>query len=264
MEKYNVHAGHNKVVPGAGKYLDEVMEGRKVKDKVISYLKAQGHTVYDCTDDSGITQSKNLSNIVAKCNAHDVDLNISVHLNAGGGTGTEVLYTSAKGKTYAAKVSAAVADALGIKDRGAKKRDDLYVLNHTKAPAILVECCFVDSKTDKGKWDIDKCAAAIVKGVTGKTVSAGSASDTQEKPKAESTSKPEAAKSYAKSYSRKYTTTANLNLRSGAGENKNIVTTIPKGKAVTCYGYYTKNSSTTWLYVQYGNKKGYCSKAYLK
>ena len=264
MATINVHAGHNKIVPGAGKYLNEVTEDRKVKNKVIILLKAAGHTVYDCTDDSGTTQSKNLSNIVAKCNAHNVDLDISIHLNAGGGTGTEILYTSAKGKTYAAKVSAAVAEALGIKNRGAKKRDDLYVLNHTKAPAILVECCFVDSKTDTGKWNVDKCAAAIVKGVTGKTNSAGSAAGKSEKPKVESTGKPEAAKSYAKSYKRKYTTTANLNLRMGAGENKNIILTIPKGKVVTCYGYYTKNGSTTWLYVQYGDKTGYCSKAYLK
>ena len=92
MAKYNVHGGHNKIVPGASGYLNEVAEDRKVKNTIIKYLKAQGHTVYDCTDDSGNTQSKNLSNIVRKCNAHGgITLDISVHLNAGGGTGTEVL-----------------------------------------------------------------------------------------------------------------------------------------------------------------------------
>lgn len=263
MSKINVHAGHNSSVPGAVKYLNEVTENRKVKNKVIKLLKEAGHTVYDCTDESGTTQSKNLSNIVAKCNAHTVDLDISIHLNAGGGTGTEVLYTSAKGKTYAEKVSAAVADALEIKNRGAKERDDLYVLKRTKAPAILVECCFVDSKTDRDKWDADKCAEAIVKSVIGKT--AGTASGTGKTEKKDTdTEKLEAAKSYLKSYSRKYTTTANLNLRLGAGENKKIILTIPKGKVVTCYGYYTKNDSTIWLYVKYGDKEGYCSKTYLK
>ena len=176
MGTYNVHGGHNSIVPGAAKYLNEVTEDRKVKNKVISLLKAAGHTVYDCTDDSGQTQSKNLANIVSKCNKHSVDLDISIHLNAGGGTGTEVLYTSSSGKTWAEKVSKAVASALGLKNRGAKKRDDLYVLNHTKATTILVECCFVDSQTDKSAWDVDKCAEAIVEAVTGKKATSGSSS----------------------------------------------------------------------------------------
>lgn len=176
MGTYNVHGGHNSIVPGANKYLNEVTEDRSVKNKVISYLKGAGHTVYDCTDDSGATQSANLSNIVSKCNAHNVDLDISIHLNAGGGTGAEVWYYEGDsiGKTKAAAVSAAVAKALGLKDRGAKATKSLYVLSNTKATAILVECCFVDSETDRDKWNADKCAKAIVEAVTGKTVPSGS------------------------------------------------------------------------------------------
>lgn len=191
MGTYNVHGGHNSIVPGANKYLNEVTEDRSVKNKVISYLKAAGHTVYDCTDDSGTTQSTNLSNIVSKCNAHNVDLDISIHLNAGGGTGTEVLYYpgSGEGQTMAAKVSAKIASAFGWKDRGAKGRSDLYVLKNTKAVAILVECCFVDSQSDAQKWDADKCAKAIVEAVTGKAVSAGSSSG------ASGTSKPSSGSS---------------------------------------------------------------------
>lgn len=169
MGTYNVHGGHNSIVPGTNMYLNEVTEDRSVKDKVIAYLRAAGHTAYDCTDDSGTTQSRNLSNIVAKCNAHSVDLDISIHLNAGGGTGTEVLYYpgSAEGQAMAAKVSAKIASAFGWKDRGAKGRSDLYVLKNTKAVAILVECCFVDSQADAAAWSADKCAKAIVEAVTG-------------------------------------------------------------------------------------------------
>lgn len=179
MGIYNVHGGHNSIVPGASKYLNEVTEDRKVKNKVIELLRAAGHTVYDCTDDSGRTQSQNLANIVAKCNAHSVDYDISIHLNAGGGTGTEVLYypTSSKGKAMAEVMSKRVADALGLKNRGAKSRSDLYVLKRTKAPAVLVECCFVDSVTDRDKWNVDACAKAIVEAVTGKTVSSGTSSN---------------------------------------------------------------------------------------
>ena len=179
MGIYNVHGGHNSIVPGASKYLNEVTEDRKVKNKVIELLRAAGHTVYDCTDDSGRTQSQNLANIVAKCNAHSVDYDISIHLNAGGGTGTEVLYhpTSSKGKAMAEVMSKRVADALGLKNRGAKSRSDLYVLKRTKAPAVLVECCFVDSVTDRDKWNVDVCAKAIVEAVTGKMVSSGTSSN---------------------------------------------------------------------------------------
>lgn len=180
MGIYNVHGGHNSIVPGASKYLNEVAEDRRVKNKVIELLRAAGHTVYDCTDDSGRTQSQNLANIVAKCNAHSVDYDISIHLNAGGGTGTEVLYypTSSKGKAMAGVMSKRVADALGLKNRGAKSRSDLYVLKRTKAPAVLVECCFVDSVTDRDKWNVDVCAKAIVEAVIGKTVSSGTSSNT--------------------------------------------------------------------------------------
>lgn len=176
MGTYNVHGGHNSIVPGANKYLNEVTEDRAVKDKVISYLRAAGHTAYDCTDDAGTTQSANLSNIVRKCNSHSVDLDISIHLNAGCGTGTEVWYYTGDndGKAKSAEVSAAVAKALGIKDRGVKPSNDLYVLRNTKATAILVECCFVDNTTDAAAWNADKCARAIVEAVTGSAVPGGS------------------------------------------------------------------------------------------
>ena len=99
MGVYNVHGGHNFIVPGAKGLLDETTEDRKVTARVISALRVAGHTVYDCTDDSGRTQGQNLANIVAKCNAHLVDLNISNHLNAGGGTGVEVWCYDERRKT---------------------------------------------------------------------------------------------------------------------------------------------------------------------
>jgi GH25 family lysozyme M1 (1,4-beta-N-acetylmuramidase) len=72
--------------------------------------------------------------------------------------------------------------------------------------------------------------------------------------------KVEPAESFNKKIARKYTTTADLNLRTGANTNKKVLLVIPKGKKVTCYGYYTKD----WYYVQYGKIVGFCSKKYLK
>lgn len=176
----NVHGGHNRIVPGASGYLDEVTEDRAVTAQVIDKLRALGHTVYDCTDDSGHTQSQNLANIVHECNARDVDLNVSIHFNAGGGTGTEVLVYSDTGAAagYAVKICAAIAE-LGYRNRGVKERKNLYVLRHTTAPALLVECCFVDSVADAQRFDANKMAAAIVRGITGQTAAdTGSAAET--------------------------------------------------------------------------------------
>lgn len=78
-----------------------------------------------------------------------------------------------------------------------------------------------------------------------------------------SKSKTEAAKAKNTAYNKAYTTTANLRLRAGAGTNKDIILTIPKGKQVRCYGYYTKVGSTVWLYVAYGKYTGFVSKDYL-
>ena len=71
------------------------------------------------------------------------------------------------------------------------------------------------------------------------------------------------AKSKNKKYVKPYTTKANLNLRLGAGTSKGVVLTIPKGKTVMCFGYYTKVGSSVWLFVQYGKYTGYVSKNYL-
>lgn len=179
MGVYNVHGGHNFIVPGAKGLLDETTEDRKVTARVISALREAGHTVYDCTDDSGRTQGQNLANIVAKCNAHPVDLNISNHLNAGGGTGVEVWCYNEKTKDIAAAICASVSTALGIQNRGVKYSKNLYVLRKTAGSAILVECCFVDNQNDASHWNADKCGDAIASAIAGKTVagttSAGSA-----------------------------------------------------------------------------------------
>lgn len=180
--KINVHAGHNadgKVACGAVGLIKESTEARKVKNEVIKQLKALGHTVYDCTVDDAKNVSANLSGIVSKCNAHTVDLDISIHFNSGrndkkgdgDNAGVEVwLYdTSSEAKTYAENVCKAVS-SLGFDNRGLKYSTGLYVLKHTKAPAMLIECCFVDDADDVELYNYKTMATAIVKGITGETV----------------------------------------------------------------------------------------------
>ncbi len=179
--KVNSHGGHNKYTPGAYGSLDERAEDRKVNSRFIKYLRAEGHTVYDCTDDNGKTENTNLVNIVNKCNAHKVDIDVSIHLNCGrndkkgdGNTGgvEVIIYDKSASSPVAAaeRVAANISKALGIRNRGVKVNPNLYVLRETNAPAMLIECCFVDDKDDVKRWDADKCAKAIAEGVMGKKI----------------------------------------------------------------------------------------------
>lgn len=116
MAIYNVHGGHSLICRGASGLLEEVNEDRAVKNKVIEYLRKAGHTVYDCTDDNGRTQGANLSAIVAKCNAHKASLDVSIHLNAGGGTGCEVENYDTGTKAVSDRICANISAALGIRN----------------------------------------------------------------------------------------------------------------------------------------------------
>lgn len=180
--KINIHAGHNpdgKVACGAVGLIKESTEARKVKDEIIKILKSEGHTVYDCTCENGTSQSDVLKKIVAKCNSRSVDLDVSIHFNSGSSdkkgngktTGTEVLVYSLNGKSFPhAEKTLKKISAIGFKIRGVKERKDLYVLKHTKSPAMLVECCFVDDKDDVELYDYKKMAKAIAEGILNKDI----------------------------------------------------------------------------------------------
>lgn len=174
--KINVHAGHTKQSgksPGAGSAktgVYESVEDRKIKDEVIRLLKAKGHTVYDCTSE-GVSMLDNLQKICAKCNAHSVDLDVSIHLNcfngSGHGTETWIYSSSSKAKSYAKKATDNLAK-LGFTNRGVKTSTALYYLRHTNAPAMLIETFFCDNVGDcsiyKNKG-YKKLAQAIVNAI---------------------------------------------------------------------------------------------------
>ncbi len=89
---------------------------------------------------------------VAECNLYAPDLAVDIHNNAGGGDGAEVYHTKSggTGKKLAENILAQLA-VLGQKSRGAKTRlnsngADYYAfIRQTKAPAVIVECAFMDS-----------------------------------------------------------------------------------------------------------------------
>ncbi|HJC49127.1 MAG TPA: N-acetylmuramoyl-L-alanine amidase [Candidatus Anaerostipes avistercoris] len=297
MAKYNVHGGHNRKVPGASGVLDEVTEDRKVKNAVIKYLKAQGHTAYDCTDDAGTTQGKNLANIVVKCNSHDgIELDISVHLNAGrdddegdGKTGgTEVLIYSTAVKDVAKDIADEIAKEFDYALRsdettpkgcaGVKIVKSLYVLKHTKAKAVLIEPCFVDDKDDAKVWNADRCAKAIVRAITGKAVAGGSSTSGSSSSGSGNKTTTTSSTPFYK-VGNTYTLQSNMVVRTGAGTNyrakkhseltadgqkhdKDKNGCLDKGTRITCQ-QVKKSGSNIWVkcpsgwIAAYYNKKTY-------
>lgn len=182
MATYNVHAGHcpqGQGASGAVGILQESVEDRIVKDEVIRLLRAEGHTVYDCTCDENTTKQGCLNKIVAKRNQHGVDGDYSIHLNSGRNDyhgdnstgGVEVIIYDDAMKKVAERICANIASELGIRNRGVKYDKGLFVLKKTKSPAALIECCFVDDADDAKAWDAKRCAKAIVRGILNKEIS---------------------------------------------------------------------------------------------
>lgn len=146
-----ISSGHGLKVRGASGILDEVDEARRVVDRVAGTLMGMGVDVTVVHDNVSQTQDQNLKYIVdAHNNAPEHDIDVSVHFNAYETTskpmGTEVLYVTQE--QLAEEFSAAIAKAGGLIDRGPKYRDNLYFLNKTDEPSILIEVCFVDSQAD--------------------------------------------------------------------------------------------------------------------
>jgi N-acetylmuramoyl-L-alanine amidase len=132
--------------------LDEVNEATRVVDRVATLLGS--NCVAKFHDTVSTTQNENLNRIVSFHNSKSRELDVSVHFNAYQSTskpmGTEVLWVTQQ--TLAGQVSNALASAQQLPNRGAKKRTDLYFLNNTNKPAILIETCFVDSQADAAAY----------------------------------------------------------------------------------------------------------------
>lgn len=122
-----------------GKYCNERLKQYGIETKI--------SRTTDC--DSSINAK------AAASNAFKADVCMDIHINAGGGDGSEVYYShvSPNGK----KLAQSIVDAtLAIRQntRGIKTRVDddgtdyFGMIRMTDAPAVLVECAFIDNATD--------------------------------------------------------------------------------------------------------------------
>ena len=99
--KYLIDCGHyiakgsaDTGCQGAGK--TEQACTREIGYKVEAKLKALGHTVVIVSCDSASTVMSSLAYRVNKANVTGGDLYVAIHLNAGGGYGTEIFTYGAK------------------------------------------------------------------------------------------------------------------------------------------------------------------------
>ncbi|MCQ6265146.1 N-acetylmuramoyl-L-alanine amidase [Fictibacillus sp. WQ 8-8] len=104
-------------------------------------------------------------------NNWDADYLLSIHINAGGGTGFEsYIYpgTSAPTTAYRTNIHDAVIDLVDFTDRG-KKTADFHMLRESNMPAVLTENGFIDTSADAAKLRsssfISSIARAHVNGI---------------------------------------------------------------------------------------------------
>ncbi|TXR62080.1 N-acetylmuramoyl-L-alanine amidase [Bacillus sp. AY18-3] len=175
MGKFAGSGGHNKIVPGANSQFGiEHVEDRKFLDAVANYVQLAGWEYVNCSDEVGTTKYdvwNNAANNHLRVKESTVDCQF--HLNATpGGTGCEVwLHPSYGNRELAAKISKAMADAFGLRDRGIKFSTDLGWINKTKT-GLLPEICFNDNETDMQKYraNFDKAAKAVAEVIVGRSI----------------------------------------------------------------------------------------------
>lgn len=150
-----------KIAREIGKYIGEIFKGYACTADVINY----DATLY-------------LTDRIAHVNKHGYDLAMEIHLNAAGGTGSEVYYKhkSSTGKKLAGAISKSIANTFGIRDRGAKVKinpangtDYFGFVRSCKCESLLIETVFIDTTSDRKHVETAagqrQCAEAIVKAI---------------------------------------------------------------------------------------------------
>ena len=174
MKKVYIAVGHGGDDPGA------VANNLKEKDlNLVTAIACKDELLrhgvevnIDRTTDIELTMTQTVN----ACNAYAPDLAVDIHHNAGGGDGAEVFYSinGGTGKTLAVNILDEI-QKIGQNSRGAKTRkgtdgSDYYgFIRRTTQPAVIVECAFLDNKTDvqivDTKAEQKASGIAIAKGI---------------------------------------------------------------------------------------------------
>lgn len=123
-----------------------------------------------------VDEDDELTQRIRECNAFAPDLALDIHNNAGGGDGAEAYhhFGGGTGKVLAQNILEEMT-AIGQNSRGAKIRlndsgtDYFGFIRQTNAPAVIVECAFLDHAKDVQIIDTaaeqEIMGAAIAKGI---------------------------------------------------------------------------------------------------
>ncbi|OSX53674.1 N-acetylmuramoyl-L-alanine amidase [Anoxybacillus ayderensis] len=183
--------GHGGNDPGAvANGLQEKQLAHKIVEYAMSYLE-ENYTGFEQRVTRVGDQTLTLSQRVDMANAWSADVFVSVHINAGKGTGFEtyVYNGDVSSKTVAlqnvlhGEILAVMRQFGNITDRG-KKRANYAVLRETKMPAVLTENLFIDSndvKLLKNEAFLQAVGEAHARGVA-KFLGLGEKQKTQQKP----------------------------------------------------------------------------------
>lgn len=154
MVKIYVDAGHGGSDPGAqGNGLQEKNVTLQIAKKVQEYLGEYSNATVKMSRTTDKTVS--LAARTNEANAWGADYFLSIHINAGGGTGYEdYIHNTLSDTSNTAKlrntVHAEVVKLNNLGDRG-KKKENLHVLRESSMPAMLSENGFIDTKADADK-----------------------------------------------------------------------------------------------------------------
>lgn len=178
--KIAIDAGHGRYTSGKRclKSVDrnetrEWVLNSRIAEKVCKLLKQ-----YDCEtkrmDDTSGETDVSLSSRCRKANAWNADFYLSIHHNAGGGSGVEIFAMNGATAATRAKRDAiyeGVIAETGLKGNRANPRRtaNFQVLRDTKMPAVLIECGYMDSTHDTPiiltEAFAERCAQGIVNGL---------------------------------------------------------------------------------------------------
>ncbi|MCL2619006.1 MAG: cell wall hydrolase [Defluviitaleaceae bacterium] len=185
-----ISSGHGLFVAGAVGIIEEVPHARLVADRVAEILREAGAEAQVFHENTARNARANLANIINHHNGQTRELDVSVHFNAVGGgireegIGAEVLYKhgNARTRALAEQTSRAIAAASGLRDRGAKPRKNLGFLNSTTRDALLIEVCFVNSRTDVELYrrGFEQICRAITQSLGGQTLDPAEPSESKD------------------------------------------------------------------------------------
>ena len=152
-----IHAGHAKFGSrGASGLMDEVVMNRKLKKWTIYYLRKMGYKAVDCTVANGKSSTDVLNKIRKKSLNKQTTVNVSIHLNSGGGNGVEIYLPATTSAPKGLEITKKLSNDFGFANRGVRGIGTFYV-NKYLTKGYLIEVGFVDSKMDKTIYDYYGC-----------------------------------------------------------------------------------------------------------